>query len=121
MQDINTYDIILKNNSTNQTWLLPKMKNVSLSSIYYQFDDFKMPEDAPFGEYTAYIIWDIRDDVEYHLEANVLDSDVVVDGSTFKVKDFRPSIEIMQYGMMESARPKNEYLKKNNDNEYMYL
>ena len=106
------YDLILQNTASKQEWVLKGLVNVSTVNLYYQFNNFSMPTDAPTGEYFYALIWNVRTDVEYTLRDDILDTIVTTGEGSIKLKDLQPETGILRYGTVEQ---KNNYRNKNTD------
>lgn len=116
------FTIILKNNSNNQFKILNNVEgDVYEGSILFKNIDL----DVISGEYTALIFLNYREDVEYELNNEVLNSKVIVEGNIFSIKLLRPIIQMIDVQGKEVKNvsytpPYKEELYKNNDLKIMF-
>ena len=109
------WDIILQNNSTNQTYLYSGLTNVSLNHLYLEFSDIDL--DLPSGEYTIVAIENSRTDVVYEFRTPVLDSIMHTEDGDIKLEDLHPRINLMRIGdIIKEA----EYDSKDNNKTFIY-
>ena len=109
------YDLILQNTASKQEWVIRGLVNVSNVNLYYQFEEFSMPEGANTGEYFYALIWNVRDDVEYTLKDDIMKTIVHTGDGDVKLKDLQPETGILRYGVIEGG---NTYRNKNTDFVY---
>lgn len=112
------YDLILQSCASKQEWVLKGLVNVSNASLYYQFDNFEMPQNAPYGEYSYALIWDVRDDVEFDIKDNILDTIVKTKDGDVPLRLLEPEIGILKYVGEEKKITSNIYKNKNTDFYY---
>lgn len=91
------FDLILQNNGTKQVKAIGGLSNASDNNLYYLFDNFEMPEDLQYGEYSYFLIRNDRDDVEYEFRDVVLDSILHTDDGDVILRDLRPEIGLLKY------------------------
>ena len=112
MENTRIFDLILQNSASKKEWIIRGLVDTSETTLYHQFDDFKMPEDAPFGEYYCALLWNTREDVEYEIKDNLLDTICHTAEGDITLRDLRAETDLFQYG---DAKEKNQYRNKNTD------
>lgn len=101
--------------------MLTGLTDTSTSYLAYVFQNFQMPDTAQEGEYTGVLFWDGRDDVEYILDDNILNTLCKTGEGDVYVRDLRPEIFLLKYGcdVPEQVSNPGEYYYSNNEN-YIY-
>lgn len=97
------YVICLQHIATRQEYIVKDLINVSPSVLYYQFNRFRMPVGAPDGEYRCALIWDGRDDSEYVLSDDLLETTIKTGEGDIQLKYLRPEVFLMRYGSVEDC------------------
>lgn len=110
------YTLILQNKATNKEYIINELLNTSSTSLYYEFQDFQMPTDAPEGEYKYALIWNIREDVTFDISDDLLETIVKYTNGQIPLKYLNPEIGILKYG----NGGKNTPLFKNKNQEFYY-
>lgn len=116
---MNKYDILIQNNASKQTFLLPGVEDTSESHLYHLFD---VRIDAPDGEYTYAIIYNERDDVRYEYKTPLPDTVLHYgDDESIVIKYLQPNTGLLRVGA--SVEPENIYPKeeKNNDTDSTFI
>lgn len=108
------YDIILQNNASKQEWAVTGLTD-SGNAMAYVFENFSMPADAPDGEYTGALIFNGREDVQYEFNDVLLDTLVKTEEGDVRLRDLRPEIFLLRYGVPQEA---NVYRKENKNYYY---
>lgn len=108
------FSLILQHTASRKEYVVNGLEDKG-TPLSYVFQDFVMPEDAPEGEYQGYLIYNGRKDVEYELKDVVLDSILHTEDGDVKLKDLRPEIFLMRYGV-----PQSPAVYRDNNTEYYY-
>ena len=111
------YDIFLQNNASKQEWVVTGLTNTSDNNLYMRFEDFEMPDGAPYGEYTYALIYNGRDDVTYDLKDVLLDSILHTEDGDVKLNDLRPMVGLLRYGDVPNA---NTTYRTDNNKDFYY-
>lgn len=90
------FDIILQNNASREIFLLQKQKNRSESNNYLLFENVNLPSNIPSGEYNYAIIANMRYDVKYEFQNDLLDSLVKTDEGDIELRDLRPFVGLLK-------------------------
>lgn len=103
------YDLFLQHNASKQVFLFKYLRNSSDNSLYYQFDDFEMPAEAPFGEYTYFLI---SNDAEVTYDFKDVFLDTVIKPldekySAVKLRQLYPETGLMKYLEDDSQEEQN--------------
>ena len=109
------YDLILQNNGDKRMFILSGLTDISDTHLYLDFEDVTMPEGAEDGEYSYACIHNDRNDVEYELKTDLLDSIVKADGVEVQLRDLRPIVGLLRVGLPGN---KNIYIEKNKNYYY---
>ena len=97
------YTLVMQNTATRAEYVVEGLVNISPSPLYYEFKRYRMPAGAPEGEYRCALIWDGRDDTVYVPADDLLDTVVETGDGNVKLKDLRPEVFLMRYGLPEDA------------------
>ena len=108
------YDLILQNNATKREYLFKGLVDKG-NRLAHRFLDFDMPLDAPYGEYTGYLVYDGRSDVEYDFKDVVLESVVSTAVGSVRLRDLKPEVFLLKYVGGETEQ---EYRER--DTRYYY-
>lgn len=108
------YSIIFQNNASKQEYVVNGLRDTG-TPLAYVFENFQMPEGAQPGEYSGYLFFNGRTDVEYELRDVVLDSILHTTVGDVLLRDLKPEIFLMRYG---EVTPDAVY--KTKDVEYYY-
>ena len=84
------FDIILQNNASREVFLLEKQKNRTESINYLLFENVELPSNMPDGEYNYAIIGNMRTDVVYDFQNDLLESLVKTQDGNILLKNLRP-------------------------------
>lgn len=116
------YTLIIQHAATRQEFLITGLKDVSTTYLAYIFENFQMPADAQEGEYTGVLFWDGRDDVEYVLDDNILNTLCKTSVGDVYVRDLRPEIFLFKYGcnLPATITEPEDYYYGNNENYRYY-
>ena len=107
---LNSYTLLIQNNTTKQVWQFT-LHNLSSNSFYYDFD-FEMPDDATSGEYNYWLFWNTYDDYELDISNDVINSTIKFKNKELKVKDVIPETGIIKYIKNAKTRDEISYNKK---------
>lgn len=104
------YDLLLQNNASRKTYAITGLTD-SGSWMNYLFENFSMPEDAQEGEYTAFLFYNGRRDVEYQFSPVLGDTIARTGEGDIKISKLRPEIFLLKYGKITDT---NTYYKGEN-------
>lgn len=108
------YDLLIANNASKKTYVYRGLESITHNGIYLTFHvDLSDLED---GEYTTALLKTNREDIEYDLLPNLLESNVSLGGKTYKLKEFEPYMDLMKIGDINNGTISTESKK-----EYLYL
>lgn len=112
-----TFDIILQNNASKEVFVFKGLDNKSNTDLYLRFIDINLS--VPDGEYTYFVVFDQRTDVEYETNPVAYKTILHTSEGDVVLKDLKPLTGLLRVGMVNS--PKNETIApktKNNDTIY---
>lgn len=110
-----TFDLILQNQASKQTYVVSGLTDKSESVLSYLFSGFTMPEEAQEGEYLGVLFRNGRKDVQYVIKDALLDTLACTAQGNVEIKYLRPEIFILKYGTIESP-----YISRDEKKEYYY-
>lgn len=110
------FDLILQNTASKQEFLIQHLEDTSESWLQYVFDNFKMPDEAQYGEYVGALYRNDRDDCVYTLKDVITETVIETEEGTVRVRDLRPELFILKYVGFPEKEP---YLEENK-NYYYY-
>lgn len=108
------FTLILQHSASKQEWLIEDLADNG-NTLAYVFKGFEMPYDAPDGEYYACLVWNGRDDVEWELKDVPLDSIAHTSVGDVILRDLRPEVFLMRYGI-----PEKQAQYQDTDKQYYY-
>ena len=108
------FSIFLQHNASKREWLIEGLSDKG-NPMAYVFKDFEFPEDLPNGEFTGALVWNGRDDVEWEIKDVLLDTVAHTTVGDVKLRDLRPEIFLMRYGLVSE---KAQY--RDTDKKYYY-
>lgn len=93
------FTMLLQNNASREVFILDGLQDIAVSPLYYTFD-LVMPDKAPAGEYTYYLIEaskSITPNSQPRLSVVTLP-----DGTTKLLGDTKPEIGLFQYNTTDA-------------------
>lgn len=96
------FTLLLQHSASKREWLIEGLSDKG-NHMAYVFEDFLMPEEAPDGEYYCALVWNGREDVEWEIKDVPLDSIAHTSAGDVKLRDLRPEVFLMRYGIVEST------------------
>lgn len=102
------YTMIMQNLASKREWIVNRLRDTGENWMSYLFEDFQMPDDAPYGEYSCILFWNERRDCTYDI-ANDIDETVIhtKDGDV-QVKQLKCERFLLVYGDVASELVFNE-------------
>lgn len=111
------YSIILQNNTSKKIYRYDRLSDMSDNNLYIKFEDFYFTQGEPDGEYTYYLYWNDREDVEYEYSEVPINTVLKTGEGNVTLKDLQPLTGLLRIGKLKS----NTIYRKNNErNEYLY-
>lgn len=108
------FELFLQHNASKREWIVSGLNDRG-NHMAYIFKNFEMPEGAPDGEYTGVLVWNGRTDVEWELKDVLLDTIAHTAVGDVKLRDLRPEIFLMRYGLVKDPA---QY--RDTDKQYYY-
>ena len=108
------FDLLIQHSASKREWVVSGLTDKG-NTMAYVFKDFVMPEDAPEGEYYCVLVWNGREDVEWDVKDVLLDSVARTSEGNVMLRNLRPEIFLMRYGVVESPA---QY--RDTDKQYYY-
>ncbi len=96
------FTLILQHSASKREWLIENLTDRG-NPLAYIFKDIVLPEDLPNGEFTGALVWNGREDVEWEIKDVLLDTVAHTSAGDVKLRDLRPEIFLMRYGLVEST------------------
>ena len=93
------YELILKNNATNEFTVHSDIMPAFQGDTYLQFNDIDLDEKD--GEYTYALFWAAETGITYQFKAEILSSILTIDGEDYELRDFTPAVGLLRIGDME--------------------
>lgn len=113
------FDIILQNNASKEVFLIKKQENSSEKVDYLLFEDIDLPAGMKPGEYTYAVICNIRSDVYYDFQNDLLETVVKTEEGDVKLKLLNPFLGLLTIKgegsklMFYEQREETEYYSQN--------
>ena len=108
------FELFLQHSASKKEWIVSGLKDVG-NPLAYIFKDIVLPEDLPNGEFYCALVWNGREDVEWEIKDVLLDTVAHTSAGDVKLRDLRPEIFLMRYGLVESEAQFRE-----TDKQYYY-
>ena len=114
MKRLVMYNLIIRNNATNESYAYSGLTNTYGGNLYLKFDHIEL--NVPDGEYTYAVYGCDRNDVTYDFKAQILDTIIHTGDGDVELRDLNPRIGILRIG--DVVRDEVNY--NNNHNETFY-
>lgn len=120
----NSYLMFLQNNATKQVWAFENLINAGRSNMELMFKDFTLPVNCPNGEYTGYVVWNIREDITIEESRDIMKTKFTdPDGNVVYLKDLNPHIFLCKVAIDFNTNESkvNEYEKESPEDNPVYI
>ena len=91
--------MLFQNNASREIFILDGLQDIAVSPLYYTFD-LVMPDKAPAGEYTYYLI-EASNSITPNSQP-LLSVVTLPDGTTVLLRDLRPEIGLFMYNTTDA-------------------
>lgn len=91
--------MLFQNNASREVFILDGLHNIAVSPLYYTFD-LVMPDKAPTGEYTYYLI-EASNSITPNSQP-LMSVVTLTDGTTVLLRDLRPEIGLFMYNTTDA-------------------
>lgn len=88
------YDLILYNNTTKDSVLYSGLTDKSENNLYYDFSGLDL--DLPLGEYTYFVLFNEREDVQYMFKDVPLNSILHTEDGDVLLRDLEPETGLLR-------------------------
>lgn len=99
------FDLLLKHNSSNKWFAFSAIEPNIDNGLYYTFNDFQMPETAPYGEYVYFLVEHDENMIEYIFKDTPLNTIVRTDTGAMLLKDLKPLTGLLKFHNPEHVNP----------------
>lgn len=113
MENRKKYDLIIQNSASKKEWVVRGLEDTSGTHLYYEFEGFEMPADAPEGEYYYALLQNDNEEASYELKNDLLETLFISGEESTTLRALKPEIGLFKYG--EPTEQKNAYRNKNKD------
>lgn len=109
------YTMLIQNLASKREWVIQRLRNTGDNWLSYNFEGFKMPDDAPYGEYSCILFFNSRTDCSYDVRDDLKETVIHTADGDVKVRDLRCEYFLLKYG---DEQKELEYLEGNKDFYY---